>query len=183
MMRGWTIQSYDLRVFEGPIELDRGTYNHDSAVLNVQRQLYDLVKEDGQVIWCSQVRSVFPDDVDRYLHEIDIDSRDIVAIVDTLVWCHLLNYGPRYILPQDHRELRLTAMNSRNDYHTALRTEEDEYLRDNLPTDLWSSVTKKEITRSSDQLLIRFPLGFSDAVSVQIVAEAMVQRREVAFGL
>jgi hypothetical protein len=74
-------------------------------------------------------------------------------------------------------------MNSRNDYHTALRTEEDEYLRDNLPTDLWSSVTKKEITRSSDQLLIRFPLGFSDAVSVQIVAEAMVQRREVAFGL
>ena len=182
-MRAWTIQCYDLRTFKGPIQLDCGTYNDDSTVLDAQRQLYDLVKKDGQVVWCNQVESIVPDDVGRYLHEIDVDVRDVVAVVDSLVWCHLLNYGPRYIPPQEYVQLRrLAATNGHNDDDSALRMAEDEYLRDNLPTDLWSSVTKPEITKRSDQLLIKFPLDFSKAVSVQIVSEHVAKRGVVALG-
>lgn len=106
----------------------------------------------------------------EYVHEIDVDPRDLIAIVDALIWCHILDYGPRYILSEDHANLRHQArIESPENNDATLRTLEDDYLAANLPDGLWCAVLKPEITKNSDQLLVKFPFEFSTIVSVELV--------------
>ena len=169
-MRVRTFRGYDLRTFNGRIELARGTYKDDSKVSSAQRRLYDLIGED-QVVWCVQGQ-LLGEEIGRYHHEIDSDSRDIVAVVDALVWCHIAQYGPRYIPPEDRRDLRFQAATSGvDDRDAALRKAEDDYLAANLPADLWAAVTKQGITKKSDQLLVKFPFEFSTILNVEVVSE------------
>jgi hypothetical protein len=174
-MRVITLQGYDLRRFGGPIELSRGTYKNDPNVPVSQRQLYDLIKED-QVIWCGQDEPFLRAAAGRFVHDIDVDSRDIMKVIDTLVWCHIIKYGSRYIPPEEHSDLQFQAEASGDDYDEALRKAEDSYLADNLPNDLWTGVTKDAVTKKSDQLLLKFPLVFSIIVNVDIVTEEMATR-------
>lgn len=170
-MRVFTLQSYDLRTFAGPIDLDHGSYKDDANVSAAQRQLYDLIKED-QVVWCGQDEPILHAALGHYLHDIDVDHRDIVAVIDSLVWCHIIKYDSRYIPPEEHADLRHQAAIS-DDYDDALRKAEDAYLAENLPEDLWAGVTKLAVSKKSDQLLLKFPFVFSTIANVDIVTEQM----------
>lgn len=174
-MRVFTLQGYDLGSFCGPIEQSRGTYNEDLNISFKQQQLYDLVSED-QVIWCGLGESALHAKTGKFIHDIDADPRDIVAVIDSLVWCHILKYDSRYIPPEEHSDLRYQAGISEGNYDEALRKAEDAYLADNLPNDLWTGVIKDDITKKSDQLLLKFPLVFSTIANVDIVTEEMASR-------
>lgn len=167
----FTLQTYDLRNFSGPIDLARGSYRNDANVSAAQRRLYDLITED-QVVWCGQDEPTLYGAKGHFLHEIKVDSRDIVVVIDSFVWCHLINSDSRYIPPEEHADLRHEAAMS-HDYDKALRKLEDSYLAKNLPEDPWASVSKVAVTEKSDQLLLRFPFVFSTIGNVDIVTEEM----------
>ncbi len=175
-MRVRTTQGYDLREFAGPINLDLGSYRDNPTIKAAQRKLYDKLIEEGklsddQVVWGVQNNSSLRVEVGQYLHVIDVDTRDIVAYIDSLVWCHILDYGPRYIPPDDLQSLRRQAAINGGDCATALRTLEDNFLDANLSADLWSAVSKDIIDKTSDQVLLRFPFKYSAIVNVSIVSE------------
>jgi len=174
-MRVLTLQGYDLRTFSGPIELNRGTYNDDENIVAAQRRLYDLTNQD-QVVWCGQGEPCLHGQTGSYVHDIDADPRDIVTVIDSLVWCHIIKYDSRYIPPEEHSDLRFRSATSGGDYDAALRQAEDDYLAANLPNDLWSGVTKPEVSKKSDQLLLKFPFTFSTIANVDLVSEDMANR-------
>jgi hypothetical protein len=174
-MQVLTIQDYDLRTFTGPIDLNCGSYSHNQVIKDAQRKLYDLLKAvgrltDDNVVWCDQDQPIMRDKGGRYLHEINADSRDVIAVIDSLAWCHIINYGPRFILPEDHCALRRQATTSGEEYGPALRRLEDMYLADNIPADLWSTVAKSTVAKKSDQVLLKFPFEFSTIVKVRLIA-------------
>jgi hypothetical protein len=172
-MRVKTVQGYNLKEFRGRIELNRGTYKDDRFVSDAQRKLYERLQDD-QLVWCVQDSPILIGEVGRYLHEIEVDHRDIVAIIDTLVWCHIIGYGSRYIPHVDWAEVELQAMTRGEVWDEAGRQRaENDYLAKNLPAHLWSGVTKSEITKTSDKVLLRFPFAFSTIVDVRVVAEEM----------
>lgn len=176
-MRVQTIQGYDLRAFTGRIELERGTYKARSKISCAQRRLYHLVKED-QLVWCAQGELMLFAEAGRHLHEIDIDCRDIAAVVDSLVWCHIVYDDPRYIPAEEERGLwRQVVSSGVEDCDAAFKNAKDEYLAANRPDNLWSAIIKSEITRKSDQLLVKFPFEHSKIVSVQVVSKEMANGR------
>lgn len=172
-MRIRTSQSYNLRGFTGPINSELGPYKDDPTIRAAQRKLYDkLINEgklkDEQVVWCVQNCSPLRVEAGQYLHVIDVDARDIVTYIDSLAWCHIIGYGPRYILPEDSQSLRRQAAINGGDYASALRTLEDNFLDANLPADLWSAVSKEIADKKSDQVLMRFPFEYSSIIDVSI---------------
>ncbi len=169
----FTLQTYNLRHFSGPINLAVGSYRNDPNVSAAQRRLYDFIKED-QVVWCGQDEPILHSAKGHFLHDIEVDSRDIVAVIDSFVWCHLIDSTSRYIPADVHADLHRQAAKC-DDYDKAnvLRKFEDSYLAKNLPEDLWASVLKEEVTEKSDQLLLKFPFVFSAIGNVDIVTEEM----------
>ncbi len=171
-----TIQGYDLREFKGKIKLDCGTYKDEPnapEVSRAQRKLYDRIDED-QVVWCSQVGLDLPHKSGGYFHIIDIDFRDSVFVVDSLIWCHINYNDPRYILGEDRSDLRFQASNSgADDWEAELHKLEDDYLTANVPADLWSAVIRDEITKESDQLLVKFPFESSRILDVKRITDEM----------
>jgi len=178
-MRYVTLQGYNLKTFAGPIKLGLGTYKDYPDVLQAQRRLYEIIHED-QVIWCSQSEPPLVGCTGHFVHDIDVDSKDIVAIVDSLIWSHIINstfYDLRYIPREEHIKIQIqVTINGANDYDAALQRAEDEYLAANLPTDLWSGVIKSEVSKKSDQLLLKFPFKYSSIVNVDEVTEDMAER-------
>ena len=53
---------------------------------------------------------------------------------------------------------------------------EDDYLAVNLPNDLWSGVTKSDVSKKSDQLLLKFPFTCSTIANVIRVSEDMANK-------
>jgi hypothetical protein len=106
-LRVLTIQDFDLRRFKEMLNLGRGTYNDDPIITAAQRKLYNALKAcgklgDDNVIWCSRSRPVLHDQVGRHLHVIeadpkDADPKDVIAVIYSLVWCHIIRYDSRYI--------------------------------------------------------------------------------------
>lgn len=172
-----------MREFEGPIRLRRGPYGDHPEIFRAICKLHKHINED-QVVWCSQDSDFcLHNEVGRYLHEIDAVEQDVVAIVDALVWCHVAGYGERYIPPSEHDELRNKAALQDGDYEEAIRIEEDRYLAEILPKDLWTGVTRDGIIRPSDQVLLRFPFECSSIISVQLITDEMARRWRLPSGL
>jgi hypothetical protein len=140
---------------------------------------------DGRkVVWCGQDEPCFHGQTGRYVHDIDADPRDIVAVIDSFVWCHIIKCDSRYIPPEEHNDLRFQAATSGRDYDATLRQAEDDYLAANLPDDLWSAMTKPEVSKKSDQLLLKFPFTFSaiqnvDVVTVEIANSVHRKKRQM----
>lgn len=174
-MRVLTLQGYDLREFRGPIELNRSTYNDCKNIIAAKKRLYDLIDED-QVVWCGQDEPCLHGETGRYIHDIDADRRDIAAIVDALVWCHIIGYNRCYIPPEEHGDLRFRAATSACNYDAELRQAEDDYLAANLPDDLWPSVIKLEVSKKSDQVLLKFPFAYSVITNVEVVSTDMANK-------
>jgi hypothetical protein len=169
-----TLQGYDLRIFKGPIELRLGAYRDDDLISHAQRQLYDKIGTD-QVIWCGRSDPCLLAQSGKYLHYIDVDQRDIVRVIDSLMWCHILNYGSRYIPDEERTQLRNHARISDGDFETSLRQAEDEYLAKHRPADLWSHVARESLQKESDQLLLAFPFSHSTVASVKEITDLMAK--------
>ena len=164
----YTLQGYNLLEFQGNIDLSRGSYHDLPDVRTAQQQLYEMIGEN-QVVWCSQDRPMLNHEAGRFLHRIRVDDRDVVAIVDTFVWNHIIE-NERYIPASDHDGLRYDAgLSTNGDYEEALRAAEDEYLRQHLPANLWSAVVRTKVENDDVQVLVRFPFAFSKVVNVQQV--------------
>jgi hypothetical protein len=172
----YTLQGYDLRVFQEKILRSRRTYRDDPVIGAAQQRLYRMIGEDdGQVIWFSQDYRIFPSDAGKFLHTVDGDARDFVAIVDTFVWNHIIG-NARYIPEKDHEKLKDNVIaKGEGDYLQALRAEEDEYLREHVPADLWSMVLKPEVGTCDVQILTCFPFAFSTVLAVEQVTAAISQ--------
>ena len=164
----YTLQGYNLREFQGNSDLARGTYHALPAVRAAQQQLYEMIGEN-QVVWCSQYQPMLNCEVGGFLHRIRVDDRDVVAIVDTFVWNHIIKHE-RYIPLRDHDTLRDNLeIGTNGDYEEALKAAEDEYLRQHLPADLWGAVVRTKVENEDHQVLVRFPFAFSKMVDVQQV--------------
>ena len=106
---------------------------------------------------------------------IRVDPRDVVAVVDTFAWNHVIG-NKRYIPERDHDKLRYdAAINSEGDYREALQAAEDEYLREHVPADPWSVVLKPRVCDGDDQVLSRFPFEFSTVVAVEQITAAKAE--------
>lgn len=149
--------------FSDSIRLELGTYRSNPQINSAQRRLYTRIGTD-QVVWCSQEIPPLPE-AGRYLHHIDVDPSDVVAVVDALVWNHIIGPDPFYVLPEDHAELRRRASLT-EDYDGTLKQFVSEYLDKYLPKDLWGSVLKPEIEKASDQVILGFPFCRSQFASV-----------------
>jgi hypothetical protein len=173
-LHAWTLQGYDLRAFGGPIDLDHGSYRDDDRVTTAQRRLYTRLSDD-QIVWMSQTPpTLLSSNIGHFVHEVDLDWRDVIAVVDGLVWNHIIGVDQRYIPPEEHSQLR-TAAGQRDleNYEGALRETEDEYLSRRLPRDLWEGLCRQSIEYPSDQLLVKFPLDHSAVTAVHEVTREM----------
>jgi hypothetical protein len=171
--RVMTLQAYDLRQFAGPIDLSQGTYREHDEIIAAQRRLYVRLGCD-QIVWTSfQPPDLFPRDKGKFVHEVDADWRDVAAVVDGLIWNHIIGTDPRYIPPEEHSKLRFRAgQMAGGDEDKALRAVEDEYLRQRLPENLWDGLCRSSIEFPSDQVLLRFPFKHSVIVAVhEVTAE------------
>lgn len=161
-LRLFTYQGYDLRTFAGPIDRSQGTYQNEPPIWNAQGRLYQVLGTD-QVVWCSQETSPGPT-LRPFFHELDVDWREVVGIIDGLVWNHIIRDDPRYIPPNDRTELRSVAQ-QHDDYAAARARLEDEYLS-RLPKDLWSGLVESQVNDRNDQILVRFLFERTKVTSV-----------------
>jgi hypothetical protein len=165
----FTLQGYDLRTFHGRIDLQHGTYKDCPKIVEAQWELYRRLNAD-QLVWLQQERPAYLGSATgQFLHEIDLDDRDIVTVVDGFVWNHIIG-NHRFIPEEDHEAIRRSILGSvRNGVsrEDVLRRAEDEYLAKHLPRDLWAALTKQSIEKPWDQPLARFPLTYSQIRDVQ----------------
>ena len=172
----YTVQGYSLLEFRGGIDLAQGTYREMPHIKAAQQRLYQMIGEN-QVIWFSQDCPVLVGETGRFLHRVQVDERDVVAIVDTFVWNHIIK-NVHYIPGNDHSTLRYNvATCADGDREKALRAAEDEYLRQHLPADLWEAVLKPKVENTDVQVLARFPFAFSKVVDVQQVTASTSKAR------
>jgi hypothetical protein len=130
---------------------------------------------DDQIVWCSLgEQPLYKEDIGKNLHAIDVVETDVVAVVDTLIWCHIIGYAPNYILNDDDERLRYESEVTGR----PLEDLREAFLSNRLPNDLWSGVVKEESNSESDQVLLRFPLDGSDISVVQNIDAAMVKQSE-----
>ncbi len=165
----FTLQGYDLRTFHGRIDVEQGTYKHFPLIVEAQRRLYRLLGED-QLVWLSQKPPPCLDRAEgQFLHEIDLDDRDIVTVVNGFVWSHIIGHH-RFIPEEEHEVIRWNigeCVDNGVTWEDALQQAEDDYLAEHLPRDLWGALTKQCIEKPWDQPLTRFPFVYSQITSVK----------------
>ncbi len=171
----YTIQGYDLREFRGEIDHTKGRYRKCIKIGDAQAKLYRMIGEN-QVIWFHQEWPNLVGEVGCFLHQVQVDERDIVARVNGFVWEHIIE-NITYIPRDDLEKIHYRAINSEGDCQEVLRAAKTEYLRVHLPKDLWASVLLEKIKSIDDQVLARFPFAFSKVVKVQQVSQSMARAR------
>ena len=174
----FTLQGYDLNSLTEPIDPSQGTYRDKPQIAAAQRKLNERLA-NRQVIWMSQESpDLLTSEIGRFIHEIDTDWRDVVTVVDGLIWNHIIGNDPRYIPTPEYCELRVKAAQSfHGDYESCLRAIEDEYLKMRLPCDLWEGLCRGELLYPSDQVLVEFPFQHSQIVTVQEVTSESANGR------
>ncbi|MEP4680788.1 MAG: hypothetical protein ABJ015_04000, partial [Rhodopirellula bahusiensis] len=135
-LQSQTIQGFDVREFKDRLDPTRGKHANDPKIWPALRRLYGIVDTD-QFLWCSQTALQLNDESNRYLHKITVDERDIITVINSLHWCQIIGYQPRYIPPDEHAGLRDQAVFSEDDYDDALKRIEDEYLAKNRSDHPW----------------------------------------------
>lgn len=150
-------------------------YSDRPDIARAQRKLYDLIGDD-QVVWCVPVaKHYIGGEIGRYFHELEIDSRDVVAIIDTFLWYHIIEPSSRYIPLEEHRQLKLGADTNGEGDESNLHSLEDKYLADHLPDDLWLAVRKPEKDKATDEVVVKFPFTYSTIRSVQKITKELAE--------
>lgn len=169
-VRMYSEQGLDLRGFQGRINATHGTYAGQSRISGPQAKLYAEVLCNDQIVWCSLAApESIPLDVPVYLHAIDIDRRDIAAVLDGFIWEHIIG-NERCVPPEDHEKMRRSCCFCNGDRHAQLRELEVEYIAAHLPDDLWSSLLASDLDCRMPQVLVAWPFKHSRIVSVDQVA-------------
>lgn len=171
-VRMYSEQGLDLRGFRGRIDAMRGTYAGQSRISGAQAKLYSEVLCNDQIVWCSLAApESIPLSVLVYLHIIDIDRRDIAAVLDGFIWEHIIG-NERCVPPEEHEQMRMSCCFCNGDNHAQLRGLENAYIAENLPDDPWSSLLASDLDCRMPQVLVAWPFKHSRIVSVdQIVPD------------
>jgi hypothetical protein len=165
-------QGHNLRHFSGRLCRHMGTYAQEQAIATSQSKLYDEILHEDQVVWCSPDRpEIIPLEEPKYLHTIELDSRDLVAMLDGFVWEHIIG-NSRCIPPEIHKEMRFSCCSADgNSRHRILRALEDRYISENLPKDPWSHVVVKDAKFRMPVFLLKWPFVHSQVVDVEEILE------------
>ena len=129
------------------------------------KRLYAEFLHTDQVIWllveCPPKNHRKPIPTTQYLHTIEADRRDYLAVVDTFIWEHII--GHHWVIP--YPDLRSIRDSMDPTLTSAQRKTEEErrvnaYLAKRLPQDLWSNLLI-ESPRAWDQVIMRCPFRYS----------------------
>ena len=132
-------------------------------------RLYDDYIHTDQVLWCIRENQLLgPPPPGQYVHEIEADQRDIVAVLDEFVWKHIIG-DSGYIPAEDHERLRYSIGGLSGDRYLAeLARSENKYIADRLPKDLWGSLIVDNLSTDLVTVLLRWPFPCSSIVSVRV---------------
>lgn len=163
-------QGHDLRHFKGRQDPSRGPYADNPAIMEAFAVLYEDVIKTDQVVWCSLQRpSIVPLEKPRFLHTIDVDQRDVLAILDGFIWeSGILG---RRIVPPDVRH-RITAacrMMVGGCRQEAIDAGIDEYLARELAADPWPQLLCSDTSCRLPQVLLKWPIRFSCVGQPEVV--------------
>lgn len=169
-MKLFSEQGHDLRHFHDRRRRDLGTYADDPTVTHALTRLYDKVVMTDQVIWCSFDQLPFvPLEMPRFLHTIEADRRDVLAVLDGFIWeSGILR---RRIVPADVRE-KIKAACSTMVGASRLRAIDqkiDDYLGRELPTLPWSHLIRPDTTCRMPQVLLKWPIRFSRVGQPEVI--------------
>jgi hypothetical protein len=152
------------------MERSRGTYAQDPRITEAQAKLYDEYVHTDQVVWCSldEPRPV-PLDQPQFVHTIEVDQRDIVAVLDGFIWEHIVG-NSRCVPPDERQRMRCTCcIRKGRSYQQELAALEDRYIAEHLPSNLWGKVLAADLTCRIPQILIRWPFDYSGITHVSRV--------------
>ena len=164
-------QSHDLRTFRGRIDRNCGTYTQDNNITRALAKLYDEVICTDQVIWCSLVElQACPLEDTCFIHTIEADDRDIVAILDGFVWeSGILE---RKIVPPKEREEMWNScccFLDADSRQQALDRKVEQYIKKHRPHEPWSNVLASDLNCRMPTILLIWPFQYSQIMEVQIV--------------
>jgi len=171
-MKLYTEQGHNLKLNKEPRDRKLGTYANDPEIANEMAKLYDEYLNTDQVIWCSRDH---PTDCSsrkpNFIHEIDVDESDVFAILDGMVWENII--GNKTIPEEESLNIRIETMYLESSKMNRIRDEKkQEYLRKNLPNDLWWDLIKNDINCRMAQILLKWPLEKSIITSVKDSSKA-----------
>jgi len=104
----------------------------------------------------------------QYIHTIDADARDIMAVLDGLLWEHIIG-NDRCVPPKVRERMRLSCCSEARDRHAALKRLEDDYIRSNLPANPWDCVIASDVDCRMAQILLGWPLNHSRIIDVKTI--------------
>jgi len=163
-------QGHDLACFRGQINRHCGTYSDDPAITAALATLYDEVLEDDQVIWSTLQRPpVVRLEELRFVHTIEADRRDIVAVLDGFIWeSGILR---RRIVPPDvFRHIRTSCHTlAGKTRHEAIDQKVDDYLARELPPDPWAHLVRLDTSCRMPQVLLSWPFCFSRITETEVI--------------
>lgn len=165
-MKLYSEQSHDLRLARERRDRRLGTYADIPLIACAQTRLYDEILGTDQLIWCRL--DVSPENVDKsmFLHVIDGDETDTVAILDGMVWEWII--GQNCIPDEEWDKIRFSTSHllvpERNIRREQMKAE---YARTHLPDDLWANLRTDDISCRMPQILLNWPLKASNIVDVK----------------
>ena len=163
-------QSHDLRTFRGRIDRNCGTYTQDNNITRALAKLYDEVICTDQVIWCSLVElQACPLEDTCFIHTIEADDRDIVAILDGFVWESGI-LERKIVPPEEHEKMwNSCCFIDEDSRQQALDRKVDQYITEHIPRDPWSNVRTSDLICRIPQVLLRWPFQYSRITAVKKV--------------
>jgi hypothetical protein len=154
------------------MQRNRGTYTQNQQIADALSKLYDKVVLTDQVVWCSlDGPEVVPLERPQFLHTIEVDERDTVAILDGFLWEHIIG-NSRCIPPDEHQRMRFSCCPSKGrSFDQELTRLEDQYIAENLPSDLWGKVLAPDLSCRMPQILARWPFDHSRITCVKKIQD------------
>jgi len=161
-------QTHDLRTFRGRRDRSCGTYAQDQKIAGALAKLYDEVICTDQVIWCSLVElSACHLEETHFIHTIEADDREIVAILDGFVWESGI-LERRIIPPQDHQKMwNSCCFLDADSRQQALSRMVDQYISEHMPRDPWTNLLTSDLTCRMPQILLIWPFQYSQIMDVR----------------
>ena len=145
----YTVQGYNLLEFRGEIHLTQYVPTDAGRDDGTTPALRDARDGSGYLVLPRPTRPGRRGG--RFLHVVRVDARDVIAVVDTFAWNHIIG-NKRYIPEDDHDKLKYdAAMNSDSDYLEALQAAEDEYLRNTSPPTRGASYSSRRSTTATSK--------------------------------
>ncbi len=170
-----TIQGVKLCEFVGPLDPARGRYavSRYSNVANAMTELRQRIPllADGQFIWASLTQLHRHGERGRFLHRIKVHPDDIIGCVRSVPW-HIIREGQHRVYVPHEMELRLKDLAIKcEDYDSELERLRQKLWSRYVRINAWATVFRTGMPlRTSDELLLRFPLKLSRIVEVQTIS-------------